>query len=239
VKDDLADAINAGIKRGGATVIPAFAVERSQELLYLLGELQDEKRIPVVPIYIDSPMAIEVLGIFREYTALLGERAKKGFLTLPNLHVASTAEQSKAINRTPGPLIIISSSGMATGGRVVHHLAQRLPRADSTVLLVGYQAVGTRGRQLQEGSTHVKIHGEKVPVRAQIRTVHGFSGHADANDLMAWMQNFIRPPLRAFAVHGEPEAARAFADRLEHELGWKVEVPRYLDTFQLPAPAKW
>lgn len=238
LKDDLADAVGAGIKRGGAIVIPAFAVERTQELLFLLGQLQNEKRIPTVPIYVDSPMAIEVLKIFINHQELYGERAReiieeKNFLTLPNLHIASTPEQSKAINRAPTPLIIVSSSGMATGGRVVHHLSQRLPRADCTVLLVGYQAVGTRGRQLQEGQASIKMLGQRVPVKAAVRTVHGFSGHADANDLMAWLRNFRRAPERAFAVHGEPTAARAFVERVRAELGWTVEVAEYLEWAEL------
>lgn len=237
-KDDLAEAVKEGLGRGGAVVIPAFAVERSQELLYMLGELLDEGRIPDVPIYLDSPMALEVLKVFTKHPELYDAEARsradrRGLVALKNLRITTTVSESKAINTARRPLIIISSSGMATGGRVVHHLAQRLPDPESTVLLVGYQAVGTRGRQLQEGQASIKMHGQKVQVRAHIRTVRGFSGHADANELLAWMRHFKRPPRLSFAVHGEPHAANEFAERLRRELGWSVVVPAYMDTFDL------
>jgi metallo-beta-lactamase family protein len=237
-KDELATAVSNGLERGGAVVIPAFAVERTQELLYLLDELQSEGRIPTVPIYMDSPMAIEVLSVFRRHPELYDEEARQrarehGLLALPNLHIATTVDQSKAINQARTPVIIVSSSGMAAGGRILHHLARRLPDPDSTVLLAGYQAVGTRGRTLQEGARDVKIHGERVPVRASIRTVHGLSGHADANDLLTWLGHFERAPRLSFAVHGEPTASAAIASRIERELGWSVRVPAYLERFEL------
>jgi len=235
IQAQLERVITSAVRLGGGIVIPAFAVGRTQELLYDLDALEKAGRLPRLPTYVDSPMAIEATEIYcahpeefdGEMRTLVATRRCP--LTSGEFRLARTTEQSKAINAIRGPVLIISASGMATGGRVLHHLKHRLPDPRTTVLLVGYQAVGTRGRSLQDGASSVRIFGQDVPVRARIEVVHGLSAHADADGLMRWLRTATRPPKRVFVVHGDPGPAQALASRVKSELGWTVVVPAYRD----------
>lgn len=226
----LADAINRAVDRGGSVVIPAFAVDRTELLLLALQDLRRAGRIPRLPIFVDSPMALRGLGVYR--TAIDAGHADlrpdlpADVLEDDNMHTAESAAQSEALNDPGQPCIIISASGMASGGRVLHHLKKMLPDPRHSVLLVGYQAIGTRGRSLAEGATQVKIHGEYVPVNAEVVDVAGFSVHADADELLAWLGSAPQPPKVVYVVHGEPAASAALAHRIGAELGWLAVVPR-------------
>jgi metallo-beta-lactamase family protein len=229
--DDLARAITRTAERGGMVVIPAFAVDRTEILLLALRELVETGRIPRLPVYADSPMALEVLRVYRAAIAARDPDVRlagdDGDAFDPGtLHEARTREESVALNHLRVPSIIISSSGMATGGRVLHHLARLLPNARNTVVLVGYQAEGTRGRSLANGAPHVKLLGRYVPVRAEIVVADAFSAHADAAGLLAWLGDAPAPPGVTYVVHGEPRASDALAGRLRRELGWDAVVPR-------------
>jgi metallo-beta-lactamase family protein len=236
IADGLERVVRQAVAREGAIVVPAFAVGRTQDLLYHLNMLQTARRIPPLPIYVDSPMAIDATAIYRAHPEEFDDEMRAMALagTSPlearSFHLARTAEDSRAINAVPGPVLIISASGMATGGRVLHHLRTRLPDPRTTVLLVGYQAIGTRGRALEEGARTVRIFAEDVPVRATVEMMHGLSAHADADGLMRWLRTAHRRPRRLFVVHGEPAPAAALAGRVRAELGWDVTVPAYLDT---------
>jgi len=239
VLDQLERVMATAIGREGAIVVPAFAVGRTQELMYHLAVLRRAGRLPRLPSYLDSPMAIDATGIYRAHPedfdddmhALLARGRSP--LEWGEFRIARSAAESKAINAVPGPVLIVSASGMATGGRVLHHLRERLPDPRTTVLLGGYQAVGTRGRALEEGASTVRIFGEDVPVRARIETVPRLSAHADADELLRWLRTATRPPRRLFVVHGEPAASAALAARVTRELGWKVSVPAYRDRVTL------
>ena len=228
----LARIVNECAQRSGALLIPAFAVGRTQELIWSLRRLEDESRIPKLPVFIDSPMAIDVTELYQRHAEdhdLEMRRAVEGDphpLRCHRHHLARTPEESKALNQFRGPLIVVSASGMLTGGRVLHHLAQRLPEARTTVLLTGFQAAGTRGRALQEGAASLRIHGRDVPVRARVETLDGLSAHADQGEILRWLEGFEAAPRNTYVVHGEPEAARALALRIERQLGWKVAVAR-------------
>ena len=214
-------------------LIPAFAIGRTQELIYTIRKMEDAGEIPTVPVFVDSPMGIEATEVYSRHgeehdfaMAQLSDHERNP-LRSRNLVVARSPEQSKAINDLKGPLIIISASGMATGGRVLHHLKHRLPNPDTTVLLVGYQADGTRGRLLQDGAREVKMLGEMIAVRARIKVLDGFSAHADQGEILRWLGTFTNPPQMTYIVHGEPAAAAALADVIRARLKWKVEVARY------------
>ncbi|HEY7717963.1 MAG TPA: MBL fold metallo-hydrolase [Pedococcus sp.] len=223
-----ADAIRRTIRRGGSVVVPAFAVDRTELVLVTLAELLKRDAIPDVPIWVDSPMALRALEVYRraEYRRELLPEAAAALDRLDGLHAARTAEESIALNHPRQPCIIISASGMASGGRVVHHLQHLLPDRRNAVVLTGYQAVGTRGRALAEGAREVKIMGRYVPVRAEVVVDEEFSVHADASELLEWLVRIPRPPETVYVVHGEPEAAHALAGRIRHEMGWTVAVPR-------------
>jgi metallo-beta-lactamase family protein len=229
-----AEEINQALKRGGSILIPAFAVDRTEVILMSLRELINSKVIPNVPIYVDSPMALTALDYYRdavrtnalELRAGIAERWKSTDPFDPgNLTELRTVEQSKSINNLVESSIIISASGMATGGRVVHHLANMLPDPRNTVILVGFQAAGSRGRSLEEGKKEIKMYGKWIPVHAHISKVESFSVHADGNELIAWLRRIARPD-QAFVVHGERDAQKIFAGRLESELGWNTIVPQ-------------
>jgi metallo-beta-lactamase family protein len=228
----------AAVARGGAIVIPAFAVGRTQEVLYLLRELEQAGRIPVLPTWVDSPMATDATPVYRshredhdgEMDALLDRGIEP--LRPRRLVFTRSPEESKALNRVHGPCIIISASGMATGGRVLHHLERRLPDPSTTVLLVGFQAVGTRGASLAGGAATVRMHGKDVPVRARIVSLPGFSAHGDRDEISRWLDGIGRPPRRTFCVHGEPQALAAHAARIAAR-GWKVHVPAHLEVAEL------
>ncbi len=225
---DLARVVQEAAQRGGALIIPAFAVGRTQEVLWRLRQLEDDNRIPVLPVYIDSPMAIDVTGVYlkhpEEHDLEMTDLIDQGRRPLrPKLFsIARTASESKALNDLKGPVIIISASGMAAGGRVLHHLKRRLPDHRTTVLLTGFQAAGTRGRSLQEGAEAVRMHGQEVRVRAQIETVHGLSAHADREELLKWLAGFDEPPAQIFAVHGEEKAGAALVAAIRQRLGWNA-----------------
>ena len=236
-----ADEINAAIKRGGSILIPAFAVDRTEVILMALRELISSRSIPNIPIYVDSPMALTALDYYRdavqknapELRAGVAERWKSVDPFDPgNLHEMRTTEQSKSLNELKERSIIISASGMGTGGRVVHHLANMLPDAKNTVILVGFQAAGSRGRSLEEGKEEVKIYGKWVPVLAHIVKVENFSVHADSDELIAWLRE-ISDPKETFVVHGEPDAQDYLAARLHSELGWKATVPKTAQVYTL------
>ena len=229
---DLARVVADTASNGGAIVIPAFAVGRTQELLWRLKQLEDAGRIPVLPTYIDSPMAINVTDIYRrhpeEHDLEMATMMDEGASPLkPKLFAAArTVQASKKVNALEGPVIIISASGMAGGGRILHHLKTRLPDHRNTVLLTGYQAAGTRGRTIQEGADEVKIHGKMVEVRAKVETVHGLSAHADKDEIIRWLSGFERPPKKVFAVHGDPEAVEAMVQNIHTQLGWDASVAK-------------
>jgi metallo-beta-lactamase family protein len=235
VAERLAGAIRDGVRRGGAIVVPSFAVGRTQDLMYHLARLEDAGRIPRLPTFVDSPMAIDATGVYRRHAEefdddmrqMIGERGSP--LQWTDVRAARTPAESRAINEVTGPAIIIAGSGMATGGRVLHHLRRRVADPRTTVLLVGYQAEGTRGRALQERAGSLRIFGDDVPVRAHVEVIDRLSAHADADDLVRWLRTASRPPRHVFVVHGEPGPARALAERIEWELAWPVSVPAYRD----------
>ena len=239
VADQLARAIGEGVKRGGAIVTPAFAVGRTQELIFHLQTLEAAGRIPKLPTYVDSPMAIEASALYCQHPEDLDAESATPLLAgewglhTAHFQLARTVEESKRINAERGPVVIIASSGMATGGRVLHHLHARLPDSRSTVLLVGFQAVATRGRLLQDGARTIRIFGEDVPVRAHVETIHGLSAHADADGLMRWLRTAAHPPRRAFVIHGDPGPAATLAGRVRQDLGWEVAVPGYRERLVL------
>jgi len=236
---ELARVINDSINRGGTLIIPSFAVERSQELLYYIRELEEKEIIPSVPVYLDSPMAIDATRVFENMSSLYDFQAKllllakKNILSPKQLTCTRDVNDSKTLTTLQGPAIILSASGMLQGGRILHHLRQRLSQPENTVLFVGYQAEGTRGRALLEGKTEIKIHGQKIPVRAKIENISGFSGHADYNEIIAWLMGFNRPPEKTFIVHGEPGASKALANKIETTFGWKTVIPEFEQTFLL------
>jgi metallo-beta-lactamase family protein len=228
--EDLARIVNETAQRGGALLVPAFVVDRTQELLWMLQRLEDEKRIPVLPVYVDSPSATEVTEIYgrhpEDYDGEMRAEKQRGAdpLRTKRCQFCRTVEESKRLNDLRGPVIIISSSGMATGGRILHHLQHRLPDERTTVLLVGFQAAGTRGRSLQDGARTIKMFGAQVPVHARVETIHGLSAHADRDELLRWLGGFRRPPGRTYLVHGEPQAAEALRETIHDRLGWSVDV---------------
>jgi metallo-beta-lactamase family protein len=230
--DELAEVITRTVARGGSVVIPAFAVDRTEVVLMALRELTQRGRIPRVPVHVDSPMALRALGIYRQGLArddpdVRTDLGPDALVFDPgDLREAHTAEESIALNDPDEPCVIVSASGMATGGRVVHHLKHLLPDPRCAIVLVGYQAQGTRGRDLVEGSTQLKMHGRYVPVRAEIAQVDGFSVHADADELVGWLAGAPHPPDVVYVVHGELRASEALAARVRSELGWLTVVPR-------------
>ncbi|MGD0693691.1 MAG: MBL fold metallo-hydrolase [Terriglobia bacterium] len=231
--------VQTTVERGGTVVIPAFAIGRTQELLYVFRELIEQGLMPPVAIHVNSPMAIDVTEIYQRHqeddnveTAALVEHGGKPF-SPPNVHFDRTLEQSKALNKSHPPCVIISASGMATGGRVLHHLAACLPDRRNTVLFVGYQGAGTRGQIIQSGADFVKIHGAMIPVRAQIETIDNLSGHADYGEILKWLSRISRAPRQAFITHGEPRPANALKERITQELRWRVRVPSYLERVTL------
>ncbi|ODS58636.1 MAG: hypothetical protein ABS36_03655 [Acidobacteria bacterium SCN 69-37] len=243
----MAQIINETADRHGKVIIPAFALGRIEEVLYWIGRLEAEQRIPVLPVYVDSPMAREVLGIYRSRLQELdgdvaGQRFNHGrernylkvcaFCT-EQLRVVSSVPESRAVQESTEPAIIVSSSGMATGGRVLHHLVHTLPDERNTVLFVGYQAAGTRGRQMLEGVGFTRIHGADVPVKARIEAIDSMSAHADSNEILRWLRQFKRPPALTCLVHGEAEPMDALKARIEAELGWRLATPGHQERIEI------
>lgn len=239
----LAQIVNRVVKRGGSMVIPAFAIGRTQTFMYYLRRLEDQQRIPRVPVYVDSPMALSATDLYvkhkedhdLEFTREEGSDGKGDPLNVHEFHLTRTAEASKAINNVKTPCIIISASGMVSGGRVLHHLVQRLPDAKNAVILAGFQAEGTRGRALQEGAKTLNLFGQAVPVCAEIVEMGQFSAHAGKSELLRWLSGFPASPRQTYLTHGEPAAGQALQTAIQQKFGWKAAVARYLDTVPLGA----
>ena len=227
--DELEKVTKESLARGGMMLVASFAIGRCQQLVYLLRTLMGAGRLPEVPVWIDSPMAVDATAVFRRHVAEhdFTEAKMAGVaeaLASPFVRMAKTASESKAINAHEGPGIVIASSGMMNGGRILHHLAQRLPDPKTTVLVAGFQAIGTRGRTLIEGAKFLRIHGRDIPVRAAVRRVDALSGHGDRREIGRWLAG-MPAPRKTFLVHGEPPAARGMADFLRETRGWEVAIP--------------
>ena len=238
IPERLAELIHDTVARGGNLVIPTFAVERAQELMYHIGGLAHAGKIPEIPVYLDSPMAVDVTEIFHQfpdcYDAETWRRmaADEPPLHFPGLHLVRTVQESRAINARRTPSIIMSASGMCTEGRIKHHLRQNIERPESTILFVGFQARGTLGRRILDQENEVRIHGRSYRVRARIAQLSGFSAHGDQQDLLRWVGN-LRGPRRIFLTHGEEQSARALAEKIREQQGWEVAIPRYAEQFPL------
>ncbi len=236
---ELAGLIAATAKRGGSVVVPAFAIERTQKFLFIVKHLIESGQIPHLPVFCDSPMAIKAVEIFlkhdEEYSDETRDMIRKygSPLEWPGFTFASTPEESKKINAVLTPAIIISSSGMVTGGRILHHLAQRLPEPKNLVLFIGFQAPGTRGFAIKSKSDEVKIFGDFVPIRAQVAALEQFSDHADPPELLQWLRTFGNRPATTYLVHGEPDASGQLRELMEKELGWRVQVAKYLEKVEV------
>lgn len=238
-KARLEEIITDAARRGGQVIIPAFAIGRTQHVLYLVRELEEEGRIPILPVRVDSPMAVDATEKYlshREDHDLdmqrLMAQGKNPFRTR-DFQLCRSQRASQSLLHDHQPMIIISASGMATGGRVLHHLRARLPDERNIVVFVGFQAEGTRGRRLLEGEQEIKIHGEMIPVRARIERIDSLSAHADQSEILRWLRTFSQPPRRTFIVHGEPGASQSLARKIETELGWNVTIPSLGETFVL------
>ncbi len=233
-KIKLAAIINKTVKRRGIVLIPVFAVGRAQELLYYIHLLKSSGAIASeIPVYLNSPMAVDATTIFNHHRGehrLSPEQCSALFHTA---HMVNSVEQSKRLNETKGPMIILSASGMASGGRVVHHLKAFAPKPNNTILFVGFQAAGTRGSAMLDGAESIKIHGEYVPVRANVELISNLSAHADYSEILNWLGGFEAPPKQTFITHGEPVAADAMRLHIEEQLRWNVVVPDYLETVSL------
>jgi metallo-beta-lactamase family protein len=262
--EKLAGIINDTVERGGRVIIPAFAIGRVEELIYWVRRLELQKRIPSLPVYLDSPMAIDALARYRQRVQELDpdmqpeahddvaphgpadrdnpreirrkhaerERKVSAFAT-ERFRTVSTAIESRQLVQSKQPAIVISASGMATGGRVLNHLAAGLPDPRNTVLLVGFQAAGTRGRNLADGARTIRIHGLDVPVEAQVASIASMSAHADSTEIMRWLGGFKRPPSLTFIVHGEPDAMTALTATIKDKLGWPTKMPEHRETVEL------
>ncbi len=239
VEGQLTQIVNEAYANNGTLVIPAFAVGRSQLLIYYFHKLMEAKKVPVLPIFLDSPMAISVTNLYEKHAGIHKIKVTKdrnelvSIFDAPNIHFCNSKESSKVLNEMKKPAIIISASGMATGGRVLHHLVHRLPNENDTVLLAGYQAEGSRGRNILEGEKFIKMFGEQVPVRCHVREVHGLSAHADQSELMQWLSNFKKAPKTTFIVHGEEASATVFSKTIQEKLKWNTVIPEYLQTVEL------
>ena len=236
----LGAALRRTLERGGSALLPAFAIDRTPLLLREIGALIRDGRVPEVPVYVDSPMALAALEVYRDALHEVGgsQEFRPELLEGPDpfdagwLHLAPRREESEKLNDPGRPCIVVSASGMATGGRVLHHLEHQLPHRRNAVILTGYQVLGTRGRALADGAPNVKIHGSYVPVRAEVVSIRGFSAHADSTMLTDWVRG-AGTPGTAFVVHGEPESSASFAGQLRTELGWNSVVPRYEERVRL------
>lgn len=238
-KKMIADVIISAKRAGGNIIIPSFALERSQELLYYLNELMLEDAIPKLTVYLDSPMASKITKVFQHHRELYDKemaehmRNHESPFNFPQLKITGSTEESKQINFVREPVIVIAGSGMCTGGRIKHHLANNISNPKNTIMFVGYQAEGTLGRLILDGKEEVRIHGQKHPVKARIRRINGFSAHADKNELFNWLSKLKKPPRKVFVVHGETKSANEFGDFLREKTGWQVVVPAYKDEIVL------
>ncbi len=233
-RPQLAAAISECVKRGGSVVVPAFAVERTQKFLFVLKALIEQKLMPRVPVFCDSPMAIHAVEVFLKHTEEFSQETKDlvarygSPLNWEGFNFCRTPDESKKINATKYPCVIVSSNGMCMGGRIQHHLAQRLPDPRNLVLFIGFQARGTRGAQIKDGAPEVKIYGQIVPVRAQKAAIEQFSDHADTPEILQWLRTFKQAPAMTWLVHGEPDAALQLGEAIIKDLTWKVQIAKYL-----------
>ena len=231
ISDSLADIVNSTYKAGGNIIVPSFALERTQEVLYYLNDLLIEDRIPHLMVFLDSPMATNITEVFKHHSELFDQemikllRHNKSPFDFPGFKMVQTVDESKSLNHIAGTVLIIAGSGMCTGGRVKYHLVSNISRRESTILFVGYQAIGTLGRQIVDGAKQVRILGQQFPVRARIAQIHGFSSHADRDELLRWLSGLIIAPKHLFVVHGEANVAEQFGEFLREKTGWKVSVP--------------
>jgi len=238
-KAELLEAINYAVSHGGKVIIPAFAVERTQEIIYVLSEFQRLGKLPDIPVYLDSPLAIKATEIFRRNKKYYDKEAKdivnggSDPFSLPNLHYSETTDESVAINERKGPAIIIAGNGMCTAGRIKHHLKHNLWREGASIVIVGFQANGSLGRKIIDGQKTVKVFGQDVAVKAKVFTIGGFSAHADQNDLLEWVGNFAESKPRVFMVHGEPLVCGEFAELVKTRLGLHTYVPRWRESLVL------
>lgn len=219
--------LNRALERNGVVVIPAFSVGRAQALLYFISQLKGRRAIPDVPVYLNSPMAINATRLYHEYRAEHRLTREQCEAACSVAQMVTTADDSRALNARGGPMIIVSASGMASGGRVLHHLKAFTPDARNMIVLPGFQAAGTRGAALASGAAEIKIHGEYVPVRAEVVEMDSMSAHADYSEILEWLRGFKNPPKHTFVTHGEPAAADEMRRRIEETLGWAVSVPEY------------
>jgi metallo-beta-lactamase family protein len=239
VETQLARIISETAARGGNVVIPTFAVERAQELIYHIGRLVRAGRIPQLPVFLDSPMAVDVTGIYHRFHDYADEdllamvNSNQPPLRFPSLTMTRTADESKRINQIQEPCVIMASSGMCNAGRIKHHLRNNIGRPQATILFVGHQGQGTLGRLILDGLKHVRIHGQSYEVRAKIDKIYGFSGHADHDGLMRWISHFQKRPRKVFLTHGEEQVALGLAAEIEAKLGLSVEVPQYRQAVEL------
>jgi metallo-beta-lactamase family protein len=231
---ELAHLIRTTVERGGSVVVPAFAVERTQKFLFMVKELMESGQCPRVPVFCDSPMAIKAVEIFLKHNEEYSDTTRQLIshygspLEWQGFTFAETAEQSKKINDCRFPCIIISSSGMITGGRIQHHLLQRLPDPRNTVIFIGFQAPGTRGFTIKSGASEVKMYGQVVPIRAQVAALEQFSDHADTPELLEWLHTFSNQPATTYLVHGEPDASSQLREAMTRELGWNVQIAQWM-----------
>jgi len=231
ISDSLADIVNSTYKAGGNIIVPSFALERTQEVLYYLNDLLIEDRIPHLMVFLDSPMATNITEVFKHHSELFDQemikllRHNKSPFDFPGFKMVQTVDESKSLNHIAGTVLIIAGSGMCTGGRVKYHLVSNISRRESTILFVGYQAIGTLGRHIVDGAKQVRILGQQYPVRARIAQIHGFSSHADRDELLRWLSGLIIAPKHLFVVHGEANVAEQFGEFLRGKTGWKVSVP--------------
>lgn len=239
IDDLLANIINETIKAQGNVVIPTFAIERAQELMFHLSGLVRNDRIPYMMMFLDSPMAVDITDVFMHHIKSLDKESKQLFargyspFRFPGMRLIRTVEESKAINNIKGSCLVMAGSGMCTGGRIKHHLKHNITRSESTILFVGYQVKGTLGRELVDGAEEVRIHGQMFPVKARIHQIEGFSAHADKDDLLDWLGNLKWPPSKIFLTHGEKEAMSALSDQIKRKYNWPVQMPDYLEEIEL------
>lgn len=233
ITDSLAEIVNSTHKAGGNIIVPSFALERTQEVLYYLNDLLIEDRIPHLMVFLDSPMATSITEVFKRHSELFDQemikllRHNKSPFDFPGFKMVQTVDESKSLNHIAGTILIIAGSGMCTGGRVKYHLVSNISRRECTILFVGYQAIGTLGRLIVDGAKQVRILGQQYPVRARIAQIHGFSSHADRDELLRWLSGLIIAPKHLFVVHGEANVAEQFGEFLREKTGWKVSVPEY------------
>ncbi|MBP7147128.1 MAG: MBL fold metallo-hydrolase [Acidobacteria bacterium] len=238
-EDRLAEIVAETVARGGSVIIPTFAIERAQELMFHFSRLMEQKRIPRLLVFLDSPMAVEATAVFPRHRESLDAEMRRMLdegrspFSFPSLKLIRTRSESKAMNALQGSAVIMAGSGMCTAGRIKHHLVQRISRPENTVLFVGYQAQGTLGRHIVDGAPEVRILGEMHPVRARIEQLDGFSAHADRTTLLRWAAHLAHPPRHVYLTHGEPEASAALQDALERDLKFECSAPAYLERASL------